>query len=415
MARLYSGLARRRVGLSFRASISSYVALFALEFLESDIFLLNGSLPAEEAVALARSFQLGALISDSFEDDVRNFTVEEFPGEALWSGRPSVTILTSGTTGRPKAARHTWASITRPIRRGGSARTARWLQTYRPHLYAGLQVSLQCFANYGTLCVPQEGWGASDVAKFIADHRVEYISATPSYWRWLLLFSDAMAFENVNLVQITLGGEVVDQSILNLLKARFPNARIAHIYATTELGRCFSVTDGLEGFPRQFLVCSSPDGVELKVQEGELLVRSANSMSGYDPLCHQTAPSDDWIATGDIVKISKERVLFAGRKTDLINVGGNKVQPLEVEQVIRSVKGVLDVRVFGKRSSVSGQLVACEIVSDKTGSDIELREEVQKICRDRLLSHQVPRLIRVVDRIELSAAQKTVRTEGVHG
>jgi acyl-CoA synthetase (AMP-forming)/AMP-acid ligase II len=217
--------------------------------------------------------------------------------------------------------------------------------------------------------------------------------------------------EGLNPAQITLGGEVVDQSILDYLRKCFPKARIVHIYATTELGRCFSVTDGMEGFPDKFLQDPSPEGVEMQIREGELLVRSSNAMKGYGFNSLPTNPERGWFTTGDLVATVGDRVVFTGRKNDIINVGGNKVHPLEVERVIRSVPGVCEIRVFAKRSSIFGQLVACDIVSDKSWNNRELEDAVQRICKAKLSAHQRPRVIRIVDRIELSPAQKIVRSE----
>lgn len=411
LAESHQELARRRIGLRFFPAISSYALLFALAALDVDLFLLDSRLANERATQLARDLRLAALLSPTADDASTAGIVEKFTSEASWSGAPSVTILTSGTTGKPKPARHTWQSLGRPTRRIERSEAPRWLQTYRPHLYAGLQVLLQCFVNYGTLYVPQEGWGPSEIARFAIENHIQFISATPSYWRWLLLFSDSATLYALNPLQITLGGEVVDQSILDSLRARFANARIVHIYATTELGRCFSVTDGLEGFPRKFLDTPSSDVLEMRIRDGELLVRSKNAMVGYDPFCDQMSPEDGWVATGDLVTVKGDRVVFIGRKTDMINVGGNKVYPLEVEKVIRSTPGVCDARVFAKRSSISGQLVACEIVSDKSRTDDELQEAIRRICQATLSAHQHPRLIRIVDQITLSSAQKITRSE----
>jgi acyl-CoA synthetase (AMP-forming)/AMP-acid ligase II len=411
LAECHQKLARRRVGLHFFPVNFSYALLFALETLNVDLFLLDSRLEHGQAAEIARDLRLGALVTPPHDNADTSGTIQEFENEAPWSGAPSITILTSGTTGKPKAARHTWQSLGRPTRRIERSEAPRWLQTYRPHLYAGLQVLLQCFVNYGTLYVPLEGWSPSQIARFAAMNDVQFFSATPSYWRWLLLFSDSATLNALNPAQITLGGEVVDQSILDSLRNRFPNARIVHIYATTELGRCFSVTDGMEGFPRRFLDGRSSDVLEMRSRDGELLIRSNNAMVGYDPFSDQISPENGWIATGDLVTVKGDRVVFTGRKTEIINVGGNKVHPLEVEKIIRSTPGVGDARVFAKKSPISGQLVACEIVSDKSRSDDELREAIRRICHATLSTYQRPRLIRIVDQIELSSAQKIRRGE----
>jgi acyl-CoA synthetase (AMP-forming)/AMP-acid ligase II len=406
-------LARRRVGLRFLPIISSYALLFALEALQTDLLLLDGRLQPAEAAQLARELHVAALLTPEPGQGTNAFAIEQFSDDAEGSEQATVTILTSGTTGKPKAVRHTWQSLCRPVRRVEISPCPRWLQTYRPNLYAGLQVLLQCFVNRGALHVPAEGWGPSDVAKFIAERRIEYISATPSYWRRLLLFSDPAILKAMHPVQITLGGEVVDQAILDALTHHFPDARIVHIYATTELGRCFSVTDALQGFPKRFLDVPSSDGVEMQIQNNELLVRSANAMAGYDRYSsensHLVNSTAGWLQTGDLVTVDGDRVVFEGRKSDMINVGGNKVHPVEIERIIRHVPGVFDVRVYARRSSISGELVACDLVSDKSRPDPELLRAVQKICHTNLAAYQRPRLVKIVEQLELSTAQKTIR------
>ena len=97
------------------------------------------------------------------------------------------------------------------------------------------------------------------------------------------MFAKSDLLAQLPIVQITLGGEVVDQAVLDRLKNAFPKSRLVHIYATTEMGRCFSVNDGLAGFPASYLKAPLPDGVELKIEDGQLMIRSANSMRMYDP------------------------------------------------------------------------------------------------------------------------------------
>jgi acyl-CoA synthetase (AMP-forming)/AMP-acid ligase II len=402
-----SELRGQRVGILHRGDPPSWAALTALDRLAADVFLLNASLPTDEIRRLADDFQFAAVVepqTSSTESPWRIEKVRPSPG----SGQSSVTILTSGTTGKPKAARHTWASLCRPVRLTQEAEPAAWLLTYRPYLYAGLQVSLQCFASGATLVNP--GTAPLDrVVELMTSERVGCVSATPSYWRQLLIFSPPEALSKVKLRQITLGGEAIDQHVLDMLKQAFPKARLVHIYATTELGRCFSVTDGRAGFPAKFLDAVSPDGVELRVEDGELQVRSANAMRGYDALSGVINQAADWFATGDLVRREDDRYYFIGRESDIINVGGNKVSPQEVEQVLRAVPGVADVRVYAKSSSIVGQLAAAQIVPLCAQDSATVKAAVIEASVRQLTPQQRPRLIEIVDRIELSEAGKTQR------
>jgi|SRR5579871_1302263 len=394
-------IAGRRIGLSFLPVAASYATLAAMDALAGDAFLLDSTLSLEASLALAERLRLCALLVPTTSLCEPFLEVHSLHHEEKGTGNSTVTILTSGSTGEPKAVRHSWKSLSRPIRTRSMEVTPKWLLAYRPHLYAGLQVALQCFADNGTLVIPSAQMSPGAIANFMAATGVQYASATPSYWRRLILFADKETLTSVPLVQVTLGGEVVDQPMLDSLKSLFPKARIVHIYATTEFGRCFSVHDGLAGFPASYLNCLLPDGVELTVSGNELLVRSGNSSASN--LSH------DFAATGDLVEVREQRVCFVGRTSEIINVAGSKVHPAEVERIIRTVDGVSNVRVFGKVSSIAGELVACEIVPAYSQDREALRQAVAAACQSGLAGYQRPRSITFVDDINLSSAGKTVR------
>jgi acyl-CoA synthetase (AMP-forming)/AMP-acid ligase II len=406
----HGAVRQRRVGLSFSPTAGSYAALAALDRLACDVFLFDAHLLLEETLRLAGDLKLGVLLVAS-GDEASRFTAHELPDEAVWSGTGTVTILTSGSTGAPKAARHSWESLSRPVRQDSKHPAPRWLLTYRPNLYAGLQVMLQCFANRGTLAAAEPEMNPQSTAQFMYDAKVQFVSATPSFWRRLLMFADRELLRRIPVQQITLGGEVVDQPILDQLRQHFPDARLVHIYATTELGRCFAVNDSIAGFPSSFLNQALSDQVELKVEGGELFARSPNAMRMYDPYSSNRPAAGDWFATGDLVEEKQDRFYFVGRKSDMINVAGSKVYPIEVERTIRAIPGVSDVRVFGKHSSIAGELVACEIVPDANQNAEALKETVFRVCRSQLASPQQPRMIKLVERIEISPAGKTLRTK----
>jgi acyl-CoA synthetase (AMP-forming)/AMP-acid ligase II len=112
-----------------------------------------------------------------------------------------------------------------------------------------------------------------------------------------------------------------------------------------------------------------------------------------------------------VVEVVRDRVYFLGRKSDVINVGGNKVHPLEVERVIGKAEGVADVRVFGKSSSVAGELVACEIVPEEGRIGEEVKKLVARKCSEELTHFQRPRFITIVSDIRLSMSGKVIRGE----
>jgi acyl-coenzyme A synthetase/AMP-(fatty) acid ligase len=400
----YHRLRGAQIGLCLRPSGKSYALLLALSWLDCDLFLHDAGMSKPAIAELIDRCQLDAAIDPASEDDGGECT-----SATPSTGRGEVTIFTSGSTGQPKPVRHDWNSLTRPVRKTNITSPQRWLLTYRPHLYAGLQVFLHCLLNRETLVLPEPGTSVDSLVELMRRSLVTSVSATPSYWRRLITQGGPALLKSIPLEQITLGGEIADEKLLAALDRFYPEARLVHIYATSELGRCFSVKDRRAGFPSRFLDAPSDDGVELKLEDGELHVRSANAMIGDGSSSDVGSREADWLPTGDLIEQVGDRCFFVGRRNDVINVGGNKVQPLRVEHVIQVVPGVRDVRVFSRSSSLVGHMVACEFVPEPGLEPEDIRQAILKTCLERLDSHERPRFVQAVSTIALSDAEKKIR------
>lgn len=317
---------------------------------------------------------------------------------------PGVVVFTSGTTGTPKAALHTWSSIAARVRQGDALAGVPWLLPYTLRAYAGLQVLMHALANGGSAIVSTGS--PRQAAVLAAEHGVRYLTGTPTFFRFLLSTAPREAMDALSVVQITLGGEAVDQALLDRLRSRFPDARISHLYASTELGACFSVHDARAGFPASWLDDPTRP-VQLTVRDGELFVRSERGMSGY--LSGGSADATDWFATGDHIAITGDRAHFVGRASERINVGGAKVYPGEVEAVLLAVPGVVGARVSGIKSSLAGQLVQAELVAQDGADPKSLRRAVLAHARENLAPYMVPRRLVWVDKLDQNAAGKLVR------
>jgi acyl-CoA synthetase (AMP-forming)/AMP-acid ligase II len=176
----------------------------------------------------------------------------------------------------------------------------------------------------------------------------------------------------------------------------------------------FAVGDGQAGFPAR-LVDEAPAGkVELKVEDGSLRVRSPGLAFGY--LGAEGGPiagSDGFADTGDMVERQGDRYHFVGRRGGIINVGGLKVHPEEVEAVINRHPGVRMALVRPRRNPITGAVVVAEIVPatppEGPEGEAALREEVLAACRAALAAHKVPAAIRVVPALTVAASGKLQR------
>ena len=393
----------KRVGVCTPSSDEMVAVLVALDWLEAHAFLV-GERSDEDCLKLGEQFEWDGFVR--YCDGGVQLT--DLPGQGnREQAERRVTILTSGTTGIPKAATHSWRTLSRPVRRNVRYAGTRWFSAYPLNLYAGQQVFLQAFLNWATLVIP-DTQDPERLARLLRDTRVDYASGTPSFWRQLLLFGSGDVLKACRLRQVTLGGEAVTQEVLDQLKRVFPLARIVHIYASTEHGRVFSVTDGKAGFPARYLETPPEEGIELKVSDGELWVRSNNAMIGYDRHSGLGWDPGSWSCTGDLVEIRGDRAVFAGRNTDFINVGGHKVFPYDVESLLRGVAGVGDVKVYPYQSSIVGQVVATDIVLLPGHNEADVREAAKRACAD-LQPYQRPRVVNVVPRIAVSDSGKALR------
>lgn len=310
-------------------------------------------------------------------------------------------LPTSGTTGTPKLIAHTFATLTRSMttRRIGDDYT--WGSLYSLRRFAGLQVFLQSWMCGTPLILNEEGVDLHGVLARFIDLGCNALSATPSMWRKLAMHP---LFDRLTLKQITLGGEIADQAVLDMLAKRFPFARITHIYASTEAGVGFAVRDGRAGFPADYLL-HPPLGVAMRIDEQNHLWFGTSSDK---PL--ETDSAKDWIDSGDVVETQTDRVRFLGRANGSINVGGNKVMPEEIESVIKELPEVAFVQVRARKSAMLGSLVEAAITPmPGTVMDAAFKKQVTTHCRARLDGFKVPAFIVAADGIQLTASGKLSR------
>jgi acyl-CoA synthetase (AMP-forming)/AMP-acid ligase II len=212
---------------------------------------------------------------------------------------------------------------------------------------------------------------------------------------------------------VRLSGEVADQALLDNLRAVYPNALVAHAFASTEAGVAFDVNDGLAGFP-QALVDRAHGGIELKVADQTLRIRSARNAVRYLGAAPHIHGDDGFVDTGDMVELRDGRYYFRGRTGGVINVGGLKVYPEEVESVLNADPRVRMSLVRAKRNPITGAVVVADVVlNDPDGSagaaGAAVKKELLDECRRALAAHKVPANLRFVPALEFTPAGKLVR------
>ena len=318
-------------------------------------------------------------------------------------------LLTSGTTGKPKLVVHSLASLAGVLPRPGAvAGGTVWSTFYDIRRYGGLQIFLRAVIGGAPLVMSSAGEPAAEFLARAGAAGVTHISGTPSHWRKALMSGAAL---HLKPAYVRLSGEVADQPLLDALRAAFPQARIAHAFASTEAGVAFDVNDGLAGFPAELIDGSggAPGGVEFKIDSGTLHVRSGRNAVRYlgeSPAA--LAGGDGFVDTGDMVEKVGDRYHFRGRRGGVINVGGLKVYPEEIESVLNADPRVQMSLVRGRRSPITGAIVVADVVLASSEDD-SVRTELLNACRRALPAHKVPAMLRFVPSLELTPAGKLVR------
>lgn len=407
----------RRVALSLSDALTGIEALVAADGSAESITLLPPTLSDQNFYDLIETAGCDLLLTSRMPEGAKTHRVKTIlnlgdldscPDEAIDRKIESEWHLaTSGTTNTPKLVAHTFNSLTRTVRRNNYSRNqVRWGLLYDYCRFAGLQVVLQAIVSGSTLLALANELPLKDRLSTLEVKGCTHLSATPTLWRAILSTGRA---KGLPLRQLTLGGEIADARILSALRETYPHARITHIYASTEAGVGFSVKDDKPGFPASYL-SEPPAGIQLKLVDRRLQIKTDNFSCRYVGIEDLRSATDGWVDTGDTVEQVGDRIYFLGRASGVINVGGNKVHPEEVERLLLGHPCVHAARVFGIPSSIVGEIVVAEIVPvEMSKDDAALSDEIKAYVRSKTQAFKVPARLNVVEKIEPSASGKLLR------
>ena len=312
---------------------------------------------------------------------------------AMRESTSTITIFTSGTTGQPKQVVHSIETLTRSVRTGEKYRDQVWAYAYNPTHMAGLQVFFQAFENKNTL-VDVFNDSRKDVYDKIKRFRITHISATPTFYR-LLLPAEA---EYPTVVRVTLGGEKSDAHLHEQIHKIFPQAKINNVYASTEAGTLFAAKG-------EFFQIPERNRNLFQVKDGELLIH--RSLLGQSD---SFTFDGDYYHSGDLIEWVDEKeglFKFKSRKNELINVGGYKVNPQEVEEVLNGIKGVRQSLVYGKANAILGNVLCAELQLEKDATLTELN--IRQQLKNRLQDFKIPRRMKFVEAFSLTRTGKLKR------
>jgi acyl-CoA synthetase (AMP-forming)/AMP-acid ligase II len=413
----------RSVLLATTSQLTTASALIELDGMARRIVLCPPDLPLEHLPYVIDTAEVDGIVSDRAITQVGrprplyfspcSRTLEPANPRGAPSHETEWILLTSGTTGVPKLVAHTLRSLTAAIGQSSENRAkVVWSTFYDIRRYGGLQILLRAALSGSSLVLSSSDEPTADFLARAASSGVTHISGTPSQWRRALMSPSAHL---LNPEYVRLSGEAVDQAILDRLRSCYPKARIVHAFASTEAGVAFEVADGMLGFLPEALHASAH--AEMKIEDNTLRVRSVGNARRY--LGNGMPPIRDhegFVDTGDMVTLRDGRYFFAGRRDGVINVGGLKVHPEEVEAVIGRHPEVQMCLVRAKKSPVIGALVVADVVlrsgaPSDAGSGSAIQDDILQLCREVLPAHKVPAAVNIVPALNVSGSGKVVRRD----
>jgi acyl-coenzyme A synthetase/AMP-(fatty) acid ligase len=304
-------------------------------------------------------------------------------------GHPGLILFTSGTTGEPKAAVHDFLPLLEKFKtRRKALRTLNFLLFDH---WGGLNTMFHILSNGGVVVAATKR-NPENVCKLIDRHKIELLPASPTFLNLMLLSGTHKNYDMTSLEIISYGTEPMSEGTLKRLRINFPNVKLLQTYGLIELGVMQSKSERDDSL----WVKVGGDGYDTRVVEGMLEIKAKSAMLGY---LNATSPftEDGWFRTGDAVEVNGEYIKILGRDSEIINVGGEKVYPQEVESAIQEMDNVSEVTVYGEKNLIMGNIVCAKVRLRDNDDSEAFKFSLKKYCRGRLQSFKVPIKVQIVE------------------
>ncbi len=389
-------------------SLRGIAALLALVELQAIIVPIT-SASNEEAEERKREVNALWQIVATKEIEIKRLITKEIEAHSLIqcvreAKHAGIVLFSSGSTSRPKAMIHDANSFLKRFENKRPRKRRILIFLLFDHI-GGLNTLFNALAMGACIIVPASR-DPDMVAESMAEHGANLLPASPTFLNLLLMSGAAQRYDLSKLRFITYGTEPMPESLLQRIQKTLPFVQLIQTFGTSETGISQTVSRSSDSTLMKF----DDPKTEYQIVNGELWLRSESQVLGY--LNHDTKrfTEDGWFRTGDIVEEADNGFLrIIGRRQDLINVGGEKVSPLEVENVIIDLPEVSDCIAYGEENAITGQNVAAKVVPCLEVDPAELKRLIKKHCRKQLSGYKVPARIRIISSTEYSKRFKKIR------
>ncbi|RXJ66834.1 o-succinylbenzoate--CoA ligase [Halarcobacter ebronensis] len=320
------------------------------------------------------------------------------------SNSSGLVLFSSGSTAKPKAMIHNLDNLIQQYKEKREKSINMLLFLMFDHI-GGLNTMFNALSMGATLIIPKNR-DAKTICELIEKYRIMVLPSSPTFLNLILISGEYLNYNLSSLRMITYGTEAMPESLLKKLKEIFPRVKFLQTFGTSETGISTTSSQASDSL---YMKLDDPN-CEYKIVDNELWLRSKTQVLGYLNASMDSFTEDGWFKTGDLVELIEDNYIkIIGRGKEVINVGGQKVLPTEVESVILNLEDVVDCMVYGEKNSITGQSVVCDIVYKEKIEQRELKKLVRGYCKEKLEVYKIPTKVNLVERTNYSTRFKKIR------
>ena len=338
-------------------------------------------------------------------------SIQQFPRQATHEyyqslrnrQNPGLILFSSGSTGKSKAALHDLSYLLEKFKV-----PRRSLRTITFLLYdhiGGVNTMLYTLSNIGCIITVKDRTPEA-VLQTIERYHAEILPTSPTFLNLIILSETYKNFNFSSIKTVTYGTEPMQESTLKRFHDIFPDVQLLQTYGLSEIGILRSKSKN----SNSLWVKVGGEGYDIRIIDGTLQIKAKSAMLGY-----LNAPNpfteDGWFNTGDVVEQDGDYIKILGRQSEIINIGGEKVYPAEVESVIQKIKNISEVTVYGEAHPITGQIVCAQVSTVKPIDLKTIRKTIKKYCKQQLPNYKIPIKISVVDQKQHSERFKKLRNK----
>jgi long-chain acyl-CoA synthetase len=400
---------RKNAIVSLEADFSPNAVALLLALIERECIIvpLTQSIAAKKPEC-RRDAEVETIIQLDTEDSACIATVASQPSHELLlelkrTQHPGLILFSSGSTGKSKAALHDFIPLLEKFKVPRHAwRTITFLMF--DHI-GGVNTLLYTLSNAGC-AVMAEDRSPNGICRAIEKHKVQLLPTSPTFIHLLMMSEAYTQYDVSSLKLVTYGTEAMPEATLKRFHALFPNIQLLQTYGLSEVGILRSQSKSSDSLWLKI----GGEGFETRIVNGVLEIKAKSAMLGY-----LNAPSpfteDGWFNTGDVVERDGDYIRILGRTSEIINVGGEKVYPAEVESVIQQMEGVEDVTISGEPNAVTGHIVKARVKLRTDEALGDFRKRMRGFCKDKLPAFKIPQKVVLVNQEFYGERFKKMRRE----